>query len=275
MSSEKDQPRAGRAELKRIFTPDEPRGYLSIDLLILYMLFFAVNASIYGILGAPERLSTGSSSFTSVGAAVLLHGLILAAVSILYITRYAGDTVGWWRRPAFFASQGSPGEVPAFKKVGWIVWGGVGAWLLATAGVRAVLVMGEKALGFNPWGVGALGRAVKSAYTSGTHMLFLLLLVGVVVAAPLGEELLFRRSIYAVIIEGLGGETLAVLGSGVLFAFTHGEPVAMFKAAVAGLIYAWAYHQTKSALVPILMHALFNALAVLAVLADFSPWLLP
>ncbi len=273
MSRQNRQPNDDQSELRRVFLPAEPRGYLSVDILVLYMAFVLTHSAVAFVSGGidPSLMQHPVSAVAS-SLGVVLQGAVVWFICHRYITDYAGDDMGWWSPSVL--QQEAP-RASLVEKMTWVMWGGIGAWILATAGVRALLVAGEGILEVDPWEVGLMGQMVQSAYRSGAYLPLGLLLLGILVAAPLGEELLFRRSFYVIIIEGLGGTTLAVLGSGLIFAFTHGEPVAMLRAALAGIIYALAYHRTRAAAIPVMMHVLFNLLATLTVIFEFSPWLMP
>lgn len=256
-----------RAEIKRMLYPSSPRGYLPVDLLLLVMAFVVMNRIIFGLLGAPspDRVWLTAS-------AVTLYGAAITGLSLGYLRRYVGDDIGW-SGPS--RMQGEGPRASRFAQIVWVLWGGTLVWVAATAGLRAVLVAGEDALGFDPWSEGVLAQSFESMRAGGEVLPMVLFFVSAVILVPIGEELLFRRSVYQIIIEGLGGETIALLGSGLLFAFTHGEPVAMLRAAIAGITYAYAYKTTHAALVPILMHAVFNLLAIFALIFRWSPWLMP
>ncbi|MFO8060601.1 MAG: CPBP family intramembrane glutamic endopeptidase [Bacillota bacterium] len=247
--------------------PARPRGYRASDLLILYALFMLINRSVHGLFGFPavDRPVSGA-------AAIIVHSSILALVSYIYLVRYAGDDVGW-SGPSRLQVDATAS--PVGVRLAWVLVGGGAVWLASTAGVRALVAAMQRAgAGLDPWELGTVGQLIARGHQQGFWP-FLLLIVGVVVAAPLGEELLFRRCFYQIIIEGLGGQTLAVAGSGLLFAFTHGEPMAMLRAALAGVTYAYAYRQTHSVTVCVLMHAVFNVLALMAVVLDWGPWFMP
>ncbi len=267
MAAKKRRNKRSKTRERDPVTPPGPRGYRSPDLLILYLLFIVINRSIYGVF----RFPAVNLPYTNV-AAIVLHGAILALVSWRYLARYAGDDVGWFGPSRL---QHEAPRTSGWVRFAWIVGGGGLTWLLATVGIRAVVASLQGVIGgIDPWELGVMGQMVARGQEAGPVPL-VLLAVGMVAVAPLGEELLFRRCFYQIIVEGLGGQTLAVLASGLLFAFTHGEPISMLRAAVAGVIYALAYRHTHSTAVCVLMHALFNALALVAVALNWSPWLLP
>lgn len=86
----------------------------------------------------------------------------------------------------------------------------------------------------------------------------------VCVAAPLLEELLFRR----VILSGLLCRMpvwKAVAWSSLLFAVAHLNPWQAVPAFVIGCLFGWIYARTGSYWTVVLMHALNNALTIAAV----------
>lgn len=94
-----------------------------------------------------------------------------------------------------------------------------------------------------------------------------------VVVAPLAEEVLFRGVLFRAMAARLGLWVGAVLSSAV-FAVIHFEilfsqPIALAGLFVVGLLLAFAYHLTGSIVVPILGHAVFNAISLtLALFVD-------
>lgn len=92
-----------------------------------------------------------------------------------------------------------------------------------------------------------------------TIVQYLLIFVMVSVIAPVIEEVVFR----GVLVERLGlkyGYTSAVIISSIIFGVLHADVIGAF---VFGIILSIIYLQTKSLLMPVLIHALNNALAIL------------
>jgi membrane protease YdiL (CAAX protease family) len=83
---------------------------------------------------------------------------------------------------------------------------------------------------------------------------------------PLMEELTYRGIVY-----GLGrsimGMKPAMLFSGAVFALVHGEALLLVPLFIMGLSLALMYQRTGTLWAPILMHAAFNLLNLLAMLA--------
>lgn len=88
---------------------------------------------------------------------------------------------------------------------------------------------------------------------------FFLLLVGV--AGPVMEEFVFRKAIFGLLIDRIGGIGAAVISS-LLFAFVHFDGLLLVYSSM-GLVFAWLYFKTKNIWTPILAHCLMNVAAVL------------
>jgi membrane protease YdiL (CAAX protease family) len=87
--------------------------------------------------------------------------------------------------------------------------------------------------------------------------------VAAVVVAPLVEETVFRGFVYGVV-KRFTDPIFAAIVSSALFALAHfhlGSAVPLF---VLALGFVGAYERTGSLLVPMLMHALFNAISLVA-----------
>jgi membrane protease YdiL (CAAX protease family) len=88
-----------------------------------------------------------------------------------------------------------------------------------------------------------------------------------VVIAPVAEELAFRGYLYGVMKRYIGAVPALVL-SGILFALIHLNLPSFFPLLVLASVFALAYELTGSLLVPMTMHALFNALSLILVLVE-------
>ena len=75
-------------------------------------------------------------------------------------------------------------------------------------------------------------------------------------AAPIGEEFLFRWLLYKKL-AGFG-ETAYILTSGLMFGLFHGNFEQFFYATALGWLLAWAVCRTGGMLWPVLLHALMN-----------------
>jgi membrane protease YdiL (CAAX protease family) len=91
------------------------------------------------------------------------------------------------------------------------------------------------------------------------------LLITAVAIAPLVEEVVFRGVFFPALARHRGIPAAVVLVS-MLFAFIHGHPPAALPLFVVGTTLATAYLYTGSLLVPIFIHAIFNAVNLAALL---------
>ncbi|SDK14159.1 CPBP family intramembrane glutamic endopeptidase [Alkalibacterium thalassium] len=86
-----------------------------------------------------------------------------------------------------------------------------------------------------------------------------LLLVGI--AGPVMEEFVFRKAMFGLLIDRIGGIGAAVISS-LLFALIHFDGLLLVYSSM-GLVFAWLYFKTKNIWTPILAHCLMNVAAVL------------
>ena len=94
------------------------------------------------------------------------------------------------------------------------------------------------------------------------NLVLALSFVSIVIAAPVVEEILFRGYVLDAIRE-IHGDTVAVLGSAVLFGLLHFEPYVVGMAAIGGVIYGWVRIKTGSLWPSIVSHMVWNFLAFL------------
>lgn len=92
-----------------------------------------------------------------------------------------------------------------------------------------------------------------------THPLGVL---SIAVLAPLGEELLFREATLGRMLRDGVRPRTALMASSLLFALVHGNPAQVPFAFLAGMLLGILYLRTRSLLLPTLLHALNNTLAV-------------
>lgn len=84
------------------------------------------------------------------------------------------------------------------------------------------------------------------------------------VAAPIGEEMLFRGLIYKKL-RVIYSPKLAIFLSAAIFGIYHGNLMQGIYAFVMGALFAWAYEETGTFLAPVLMHAVANTIVNLCV----------
>ncbi len=148
----------------------------------------------------------------------------------------------------------------------WAIGLGVGiVTVIVTYTVNAVFVLS--------FGDGeAVEQEVLDIALAGGAATVLAILLAVVLA-PITEEIVFRGVLFRALDHRFGMWPAAVLSSAV-FAVIHFEvlfsqPLALVGLFTVGILLAIAYHRTGSLLVPILGHAVFNAVSVsLALLVE-------
>jgi membrane protease YdiL (CAAX protease family) len=91
----------------------------------------------------------------------------------------------------------------------------------------------------------------------------ILIIVLAVSLAPVAEEFIFRFFIYGVA-RRYFGKVIGVLASALLFAAVHAHLPSFAPLFVLGACFAIAYEWSGSILVPMTMHALFNAITLTA-----------
>jgi membrane protease YdiL (CAAX protease family) len=86
---------------------------------------------------------------------------------------------------------------------------------------------------------------------------FALVALGVVIAGPFTEELLFRGFVQRILARNMSG-VLAVALSGALFGLSHFNIMILPGVVALGALYGYLYHATRRLWYPVLAHALFN-----------------
>lgn len=93
----------------------------------------------------------------------------------------------------------------------------------------------------------------------------LVLVLAAVVMAPIGEEVCFRGFIYN-ILRSRAGVWAAAAATGLLFGAVHTSLVQFLPLAVFGFVQCLLYEKSKTLLLPMAVHAVFNSLNVLVIL---------
>ncbi len=87
-----------------------------------------------------------------------------------------------------------------------------------------------------------------------------------VVFAPFAEETIFRMFFFNFGLR-YGGFWGGTVTSSVLFGFAHGDVYEALPLALGGVVLCFVYYRTRNAVAPMISHALFNALSIVALLA--------
>lgn len=86
---------------------------------------------------------------------------------------------------------------------------------------------------------------------------YIWLILGIVIMAPIAEELLFRGIIQGELRKAMP-EWLAIIIQAGLFALFHMQPIQISYVIIPGLLLGMAYAWSKTIWVPIIMHIVFN-----------------
>ena len=106
---------------------------------------------------------------------------------------------------------------------------------------------------------------VKTFETTGSMTVRVLMVGAAVVMAPLSEELLFRGFLYGVC-KRYTDIPFAALINGLLFAIVHMHVGSFAPLFALGVVLVAVYEITGSLVVPMVMHALFNGLMMIAMI---------
>lgn len=87
----------------------------------------------------------------------------------------------------------------------------------------------------------------------------------IALAAPVGEEMLFRWGIMGHLLHNNRGVTVSIFTSALLFGLIHINPAQVFFATAMGVLLGMLYWKTGNILLPILLHMLNNSVACLQV----------
>jgi membrane protease YdiL (CAAX protease family) len=164
-----------------------------------------------------------------------------------------------WRGVALRPTVGS------VRPLGRLVGLGVGLGLAAIVGSTLVVSLLVTLTGSD-----AAPDQVLTGGIADTPLQLLLAVLAAVVLAPLAEELLFRGLLH----RGLRRRFALVPAtavSSILFALVHVEvvlsqPLALAGLTLVGAVLAIAYERTGSLVVPVVIHAVHNAVTIVAVI---------
>ena len=204
------------------------------------------SAAAYYAYFAPDRGAPGEPlyRFSTAVAGLVTFGVLLAiALTIAFARNGPARELLAWRRPS-----------------SWKLAAGLSILVLVAVYVTAALL--SQVVGLDPGGEqGLLPREWRPDRLRQYAANFLV----IAVFAPLVEELLFRGLGYSLLRPF--GRPLAIVAVGAAFAAAHGLVEAFPLLALFGVGLAWIRERTGSVLPCIVLHGLFNAIAMLAVFA--------
>lgn len=108
-------------------------------------------------------------------------------------------------------------------------------------------------------------ETVKAFQESGSITFKILVIIAAVVIAPLAEEILFRGFVYGVL-KRYTDAPFAALSSSLMFAVIHMHVGSLLPLWMLAVLFCLAYEITGCLLVPMLLHAVFNAMSILGML---------
>lgn len=139
----------------------------------------------------------------------------------------------------------------------------LGLVALALLAIYAAALVYTQALAlFGDWDASEEQGLVPDGWDSSRVAPFVAFFLAVTVLAPIVEELTYRGLGMSLLLPY--GTVMAVLGTGLLFGGAHGLLVGLPVLVVFGIVNALLRLRTSSIYPPILVHGMFNAVAMIA-----------
>jgi len=205
------------------------------------LAFFLACFFLLTLSGGAARNPSRIGNRELIASAAFTLGLLLAVAGFLRLRRFDLDSLGGFSKIGFFRTAITAGVfiLAAYPLI-----------LLADIATQRLLPDGPPQQ-----------PIVEMFNQSSTLEQRILIIVLAVSLAPLAEEFIFRFFIYGVMKRYLG-KVVAVVASALLFAAVHGHLPSFAPLFVLGTCFAVAYEWSGSILVPMTMHALFNAVTL-------------
>ena len=218
--------------------PTRAFGWPEAVIALLLTSFFLLTLS-----GASTHNVSRLRSRDLIASAILTVGLLLAVAGFLRLRRFDLNSLGGFSKIGFFRT---------------LITGGV-LILAAYPLIFLADVLTQRVLRSAPQ-----KQAIVEMFSeSSTLEQRVLIIVLAVSLAPVAEEFIFRFFIYGVA-RRYFGRGIGVLASSLLFAAVHAHLPSFAPLFVLGSCFAIAYEWSGSILVPMTMHALFNAITLTA-----------
>lgn len=223
------------------------------------------------------RWSVGTALWIVIGFALVLVGAAVAAgvvgrtgldedwaivaSGLILSSAYVAGVVGVWMlarsRGSSLAAAVGLRSHGAGRLLGTALFAAVLGRLLAGAWGLVLQALGADLSGFDLDPTKLFGQG-----TTGTVMLVLV----AVVLAPVAEEIVFRGVLLNALVARWGIR-VAIVGSSLAFSVVHLSLVAIPAVFLFALVLGWLFVRTRSLVVCIVAHALFNGLGLAAVYA--------
>ena len=211
-----------------------PEAIIALSLAFFFLLTLASPSA-----HEASRMRTRDLIFS----AGLTIGLLLALAGYLRLRRFDLNSLGGFGRIGFFRT---------------VVTGGI---LMLAA--YPLILLGDIITQRLLRGPPQKQAIVEMFSESSTLEQRIIIIVLAVSLAPVAEEFIFRFFIYGVA-KRYVGRVVGVIASALLFAAVHGHLPSFAPLFVLGSCFAIAYEWSGSILVPMTMHALFNAMTLTA-----------
>ncbi|MBV8498438.1 MAG: CPBP family intramembrane metalloprotease [Candidatus Eremiobacteraeota bacterium] len=147
-------------------------------------------------------------------------------------------------------------RLPSAANVGTAILGAVGMVIVANGGASLIDYLLHSQ---HQQDIVQIFRALHD------HTTIVIFAVFAVVFAPFAEETFFRIFFFNLGLRYSGFWGGAVL-SGLLFGIAHGDAYAALPLALGGIVLCAVYYRTRNAWAPMISHALFNSVSIVALL---------
>lgn len=213
-----------------------PEAFLALSLTLVFLWLATLS-------GSPAAKAIRMGNRELIHSGVFTIGLLLMVAGFLRLRRFDLDALGGFSKIGFFRTA---------------VTGGI--LMLAAYPLIFLADVITQRLSQKPPEKQAIVDLFNASSTIEQRILIIVLAVSV---APLAEEFIFRFFLYGVLKRYLG-RAIGVVVSALLFAAVHAHAPSFAPLFVLGTCFALAYEWSGSILVPMTMHAFFNALTLTA-----------
>jgi membrane protease YdiL (CAAX protease family) len=211
-----------------------PEALLATVLSLFFLLSLAASSS---------HKMTQMRDRDIIASAVFTIGLLLAVAAFLRLRRFDLNALGGFSKIGFFRTAVTAGVL-----------------MMAAYPLIFLADVITQLLQRSPSEKQAIVELFNASSTLQQRILIIVVAISV---APLAEEFLFRFFLYGVV-KRYFGRTVGIVVSALLFAAVHAHLPSFAPLFVLGSCFAIAYEWSGSILVSMTMHALFNALTLMA-----------
>jgi uncharacterized protein len=244
--------------------------FLLLQIAVLFLLqgVTTLIACYFLFGGIPAEASLDPESLAKFAKASLVGMLPGAAAASLFSWWCAG----WLNKTG---DRGIPLRWPKLGAGGWaLTLGGVIVFLYVTF-MLTFYLLGIDPKTYMPTAEGVNDTTSASGLVEKTMadladepLLFALALPGIIIGAPLSEELIFRGAFFSMLRNSWFGKTGAVVITAAVWSFVHGASAPwlfVFVIFIMGLLLGWLLLRFGSLWVTMVAHAAWNAFTSLAI----------